>query len=89
MDKEDFLRWQADPVTKEVLKYLSDFSRELAVNHTQLFQTGTRCTDDEFRRDSERYITLQQIINLEHEDIEGFYDDKTSMGQVSREAIGD
>lgn len=53
------------------------------MNHTQMFQNGSRCSEDEFRRDSERYITLQQIVNLDYEDIEGFYDDKASMGQTS------
>ena len=77
--KEDYLEWKTNPQTKKFLKYLEDFSQRLAQNHNDLFVMGNRCSEEDFYRDSERAKTLDDIINLDIEDIEGFYD-ATSMG---------
>jgi len=50
-----------------------------------MFKNGQRISEEDFIRDSERYITLDQIINLSYQEIEEFYDE-TSMGPISGQA---
>ena len=82
MDEDDFQRWRDDPATKMVMKFLNDFSIELVAQHGELFTGGTRAEAEDFYRDSERYITLQDIINTTYSEMELFYD-QTSMGPVN------
>ena len=64
------------------MRFLSEFAQELIENHNELFVTGIRSEDEDFHRDSERYQTLMDLVNLEYADIEVFYD-KTSMGKIN------
>lgn len=45
-----------------------------------MFTNQNRVSDEDFYRDSERYITIEDIVNLTFEDIEEFYD-QTSLGE--------
>jgi len=67
------------------MKYLKHFNSELAKRHEQHFTDSIRTSDEEFYRDSERYQTIEDLVNLEIEDIEEFYD-QTSVGQISSQA---
>lgn len=64
-----------------VMKYLKDFAEELAEAHKQEFISGIEPDSESFIRDSERYQTLMDLVNLEYEDMEKFYAE-TSMGQT-------
>ena len=86
MDSIEFQQWKTDPLTKEVLKYLNDFKEVIVNIHTENFRDSNRPSDEDYFRDSERYITLDQIVNLSHEDIEEFYNDQTSLGPISSQA---
>jgi hypothetical protein len=52
--------------------------------NSQFFKDGFYLTPKDFYRDSERVITLDQIVNLTFENIEEFYD-TSSVGQISGE----
>lgn len=82
--KDDFERWKTDPVTLQVMKYLTNFNNELVEQHSEAFKDGAMPSPEDFYRDSERYQTIEHLINLEFEDMEIFYD-QTSMGQASSE----
>jgi len=68
------------------MQFLKDFNHEIAQRHDELFKEGARSSDEEFYRDSERYKTLDHLINLEYSDVEQFYNqgessnDQTSLG---------
>ena len=66
------------------MKYLKDEANEIVEKHADLFKSNTRCTEEEFLRDSEAYSMLQEIIEINFESIEAYYD-QASMGQVSRQ----
>ena len=66
--------WITDPTTKEILKYLNDFAEQLVENHSVLFRNAVEVNQEDFHRDTERYQTLMDIVNLAYEDIEEFYD---------------
>lgn len=75
-------------MTVRIMQFLKDFNHELAQRHDELFKDGARrSSDEEFYRDSERYQTLDHLINLEYQDVESFYNqegelnnDQTSLG---------
>lgn len=67
------------------MQYLSDFNSEMAKRHEENFMDSIRTSDEDFYRDSERYQTIKDLVELEIEDIEEFYD-QTSMGQISSQA---
>lgn len=67
------------------MKYLEDFATALMEQYKLNFQESVLTDDETFHRDSERYQTLMDIINLDHEDIEAFYKEdehEASMGQI-------
>lgn len=82
LSKDDLTRWKTDPVTKQILNYLKHFNKELAQRHEDYFINSIRTTDEEFYRDSERYQTIKDLVELEIEDIEEFYD-QASVGKIS------
>jgi hypothetical protein len=47
-----------------------------------MFTDSIRTSDEIFYRDSERYQTVKDLIELEIEDIEEFYDN-ASVGKIS------
>lgn len=63
------------------MKYLKDFNQELAARHKDSFESQIRVSEEDFYRDSERFITIQELIELSYQDIEDFYD-KASVGQI-------
>lgn len=67
------------------MKYLSDFGEALADRHEDMFKNTIRVSEEDFIRDSERYTTLDQIVNLNVDDIEDFYD-KASVGKTDSKA---
>lgn len=67
------------------MKYLSDFNAELATRHEDMFKAANRVSEEDFHRDSERYTTLDQIVDLNFDDIEEFYD-KASVGKIDSQA---
>lgn len=67
------------------MQYLSDFNEALATRHEDMFKDANRVSEEDFFRDSERYITLNQIINLNSDDIEEFYD-QASVGTIDSQA---
>jgi len=85
VNQEEFQIWKTDPLTKKFLNYLQDVCESMTETHKAYFQEGMRVDDESFYRDSERFITLSQIINLDHVDIEEFYGQlDSSMGKPSR-----
>lgn len=64
------------------MKYLEQYNAELLDKYNELFKSTVLPPSEDFYRDSERYQTIQDVINLEYEDMETFYD-QTSMGQIS------
>ena len=64
------------------MQYLKHFNRELAKRHEEMFLDSIRVSDEVFYRDSERYQTVKDLIELEIEDIEEFYDN-ASVGKIS------
>jgi hypothetical protein len=85
MNKEDFQIWKADPVTRLVMKYLKQFNSELKERHSELFMNGEYPSSENFYRDSERFRTIDDIVNLSYDDMEAFYD-QTSVGQIDSQA---
>ena len=85
LTKEDYQRWQTDPITKIILTYLKDYQQSLVERNKHFFVNGVHLSEKEFYRDSERLITLNEIANLEFENIEGFYD-TASVGTSGSEA---
>jgi len=67
------------------MQYLRDFNEALATRHEDMFKDSTRVSEEDFYRDSERYITLSNIIDLNSDDIEEFYD-KASVGKIDSQA---
>jgi hypothetical protein len=65
------------------MKYLKDFSKELEQRYQELFNSGVLTEPEDFYRDSERFRTLDDLINLSFEDMEVFYD-QAGMGEISR-----
>ena len=61
------------------MKYLKDHNQELLSKYVDLFKSTFLPPSEDFYRDSERYQTIQDIINLDYEDMESFYD-QTSVG---------
>ena len=82
LDSEEFMLWKTDPRTIQVLRYLSDFADSLVDTHKAAFIDSHQPTEEDFIRDSERYQTLKDLINLDYEDIEVFYETTTSMGKA-------
>lgn len=85
LPKDDFERWKTDFVTLQVMKYLKEFNNELVEQHSESFKAGAMPSQEDFYRDSERYQTIEHLINLEYEDMEIFYD-QTSVGQTNSQA---
>ena len=67
------------------MQYLSDFGEALAERHKDMFKNVIQVSEEDFIRDSERYTTLDQIVNLNVDDIEEFYD-KASVGTIDSQA---
>lgn len=67
------------------MAYLSHFNQASAKRHEEMFTAGIRVTEEEFYRDSERYQTIQDLINIQLDDIEAFYD-HTSVGKTRGKA---
>jgi hypothetical protein len=65
------------------MNYLNHFNKALVKRHEEMFIDGARASEEEFFRDSERHQTIQDLIDIQLEDIEAFYDD-TSVGKTSR-----
>ena len=63
------------------MKYLKEFNSELKERHNELFMSGEYPTSEEFHRDSERFRTIDDIVNLSYEDMELFYD-QASVGPI-------
>jgi hypothetical protein len=71
--KEDFQVWLNEPITKRVMQYLNDFNVKLVAIHKEHFISGIRLSEQDFYRESERYTTIEDVVNLTYEDIEEFY----------------
>lgn len=67
------------------MKYLTDFNEALVIRHENMFKNTIRVSEEDFHRDSERYTTVNQIVDLNFDDIEDFYD-KASVGKTDSQA---
>ena len=83
MDWDDYQRWKSDPVTKRVVKYLQDCQEELIKLQGDNLVNKIKLSTEDFISQAERYATLDDVVNLNFEEIEAFYD-STSVGQISR-----
>ena len=67
------------------MRYLKEINNELKERHNYLFIIGQYPNSEEFYRDSERYQTIDGVVNLSYEEMEAFYD-QTSVGQIDSQA---
>jgi hypothetical protein len=63
------------------MKYLKNFNQKLVNDNESDFRNGVMIDREQYIRETERYQTIQDFINLEHEDMEAFYD-QTSVGEM-------
>lgn len=93
MDSEEYKEWRSQPATEEFFRYLAEFRSHLLAVAQEAFQ---RQMQDSWSADtvqrqarlqtefSSKAQVLQDLVELEHSAIEGFYSEQSESDRARR-----
>lgn len=74
--QEEFQEWKDSRQTKLFLKYLSDVRGAIIGHYAMQWANGSFIGDRQADMDSGKCQVMEEILSLDHQDIEDFYFEK-------------
>jgi hypothetical protein len=77
LSEESFAVWRNHPATKAFIAYLADYAAALERDHVERWKQGGAADADLEAEARGRVLTLHEIVDLRHDNIDKFYHQET------------